>query len=191
MLAARYRCLILGRCNGAEVMENTILIAQACACSRETGMSIFKLSLSSMQRIATVPLVATLAMISGCYVVPIDIRPGQAPAMQAPTTLPPAPGPITFAARLYPANDLASRYGVIYASVTNELNGKGIFTTNVNGEVFVGEATRKASSRGGIASGSGNRGSYLSCEYAMNSPSQGTGQCRLSDGAQFTMHMGS
>lgn len=101
------------------------------------------------------------------------------------------PGPINFPVRLYPSNELAARYGVIQASVTNDLQGKGSFSAAINGELFSGEATRRAgSARDGLASGAGNRGSYLSCTYTMNNANQGTGQCRLSDGATFTMHMG-
>ena len=36
----------------------------------------------------------------------------------------------------------------------------------------------------------GSRGGYLSCQYTMNSTTLGTGTCRLSDGALFTMHVG-
>jgi hypothetical protein len=132
------------------------------------------------------------AALTGCYVVPI--QPGQ---MQAPSTaiyVPPAPPvSMTFAARLYPANDAASSYGMVGAVVTNDMNGRGTFTTNINGESFVGEATRLAgsSSREGVANGSGNRGGYISCRYQMNSATLGTGTCRLANGAQFTMHVGS
>ena len=56
----------------------------------------------------------------------------------------------------------------------------------------VGEATRLAnSSRDGVANGAGHRGGYISCRYTMNSPSLGTGTCKLSNGAEFTMHIGS
>ena len=41
-----------------------------------------------------------------------------------------------------------------------------------------------------VANGAGNRGSYLACTYAMNSATVGTGTCRHSNGAQFTMHVG-
>lgn len=99
--------------------------------------------------------------------------------------------PVTFPSRLYPANDLAGRYGMINATVTNDLHGRGTFNAVINGEAFAGEATRKAgSSREGIANGAGNRGSYLSCVYTLNSATQGVGQCKLSDGAVFTMHLG-
>lgn len=77
------------------------------------------------------------------------------------------------------------------ATVTNDLHGKGVFNAAINGEAFVGEATRApGNGRTGIASGAGNRGSYLSCQYVLNTSTQGTGRCKLSDGAEFTMHLG-
>jgi hypothetical protein len=85
----------------------------------------------------------------------------------------------------------ASRYGVVNATVTNDLRGKGTFSASINAEAFTGEATHMSGGgRSGIASGAGNRGSYLSCQYTMNSATQGTGRCKLSDGAEFTMHLG-
>ena len=81
---------------------------------------------------------------------------------------------------------------MVGAVVTNDMNGRGTFTTNINGESFTGEATRIAgsSTREGVANGSGSRGSYISCRYQMNSSTLGTGQCKLSNGAEFTMHVG-
>lgn len=129
------------------------------------------------------------AVLSGCYVVPV--QQGNFPAPVAGVYLPPAP--LTFAARLYPANEQASSYGMVGAVVTNDLNGRGTFSTTINGESFNGEATRVAgaAARDGVANGAGNRGNYISCRYQMNSATLGTGQCRLSNGAQFTMHVGS
>ena len=132
---------------------------------------------------------AAVAALSGCYVAPIQPAPV---VVHAPAAVPPAaPAPVTLSVRLYPANDQASALGVVYAVVTNDLHGRGTFQANIQGENFVGEATRKAgSSREGLANGAGTRGGYLSCQYAMNSPSLGTGSCRLSSGALFTMHVG-
>ena len=133
-------------------------------------------------------LAASVAMLAGCYVVPL-----QQPAPAGVTaTLPAAPvAPVSFTARLYPANEQASAYGVVPALVTNDLQGRGQFSTAIHGETFTGEATRLAgSSREGVANGAGSRGSYLSCRYTMNSPVLGTGSCRLSNGALFTMHIG-
>lgn len=130
---------------------------------------------------------AAAAALSGCYVAPIQPAPVvvQAPAAATP------PSPVTLSVRLYPANDQASALGVVHAVVTNDLYGRGTFQANIQGENFAGEATRKAgSSREGIASGAGTRGGYLTCQYSMNSPTMGTGSCRLSTGALFTMHVG-
>jgi len=143
--------------------------------------------------IAALGVSAVVAGLAGCYVVPIDPRTGQ--PVSTPSGAPavaPAPAlPISFPARLYPANELASGYGVINATVTNDLHGRGSFNAQINGESFVGEATRKAgSSREGVANGAGNRGGYLSCQYSMNSTTLGTGTCRLNNGAVFTMHVG-
>jgi hypothetical protein len=129
--------------------------------------------------------------LAGCYVVPIDHA-------RYPTSMPtvvqtPAPAPTSanFAARLYPANDLATTYGMVIAHVTSDLNGKGTFATAINGETFSGEATRITNSnRSGIANGAGNRGSYISCQYQMNTATLGTGNCKLSNGAEFSMHVG-
>lgn len=130
-------------------------------------------------------VIASAAALAGCYVVPVH-----QPAPVIPAAAP-APVPVTFSARLYPANDLAAGYGVVPAVVTNDLNGRGTFTTNIRGESFSGEATRTAgSSREGVANGAGNRGSYINCRYTMNSATLGTGTCRLSNGAVFTMHVG-
>lgn len=153
------------------------------------------LSVSSAARrgFLALGLATTVATLAGCYVLPIDPRTGQ-PVSPAgtPVVVAPAPAlPLTIPARLYPANPLASGYGVINATVTNDLQGRGSFNASVNGESFVGEATRKAgSSREGLASGAGNRGGYLSCQYTMNSATLGTGTCRLNNGAVFTMHVG-
>ena len=153
--------------------------------------SLSRISSSRLGRLLAVTVtVASSAVLTGCYVVPIQ------PPHSQPATVyvtPPPPASVTFAARLYPANDAASSYGMVGAVVTNDLNGRGTFTTNINGESFTGEATRVAgsSSREGVANGAGNRGNYISCRYQMNSSTLGTGQCKLSNGAVFTMHVGS
>ena len=131
---------------------------------------------------------ASAAALTGCYVVPLQ-NPQPATVVHVPA---PAPAPVTFSARLYPANDVAAVYGTVMAVVTNDLNGRGRFTTNIGGESFAGEATRMAgSSRDGLANGAGNHGSYINCRYTMNSSTMGTGTCRQSNGAMFTMHVGS
>ena len=144
------------------------------------------------RRVVLALVVATgVATLSGCYVVPVGQYPSNYPHATQVVVPPPATQPVTFAARLYPSNDLATSYGMVNAVVTNDLNGRGNFQTTINGESFAGEATRQAgSSRDGIANGAGNRGSYINCRYTMNSATLGTGSCTLSNGARFTMHVG-
>jgi hypothetical protein len=138
-----------------------------------------------------------LVGLVGCYVVPIEHsrypagnptnqpQQPQQPQQSAP------PSFVGFPARLYPANDLAIPYGMVLAQVTSDLSGRGTFSTVISGESFSGEATRTSSgTRSGIANGAGNRGSYIACRYQMNSATLGTGQCKLSNGAEFNMHVG-
>lgn len=148
------------------------------------------LSLVSTRRLALTGALLGASVLGGCYVVPI--QPHAQQQQPANIYIAPPPAPVTFAARLYPANDLASRYGMVGAVVTNDLNGRGTFSTTINGESFSGEATRlvKSSAREGVANGAGNRGSFINCSYQMNSATLGTGSCRLSNGALFTMHVG-
>ena len=155
-------------------------------------MSTLSVSPAARRGVFVLGMAATVATLAGCYVLPIDPRTGQPVQPAAAPVVAPAPAlPLAFPARLYPANEQASGYGVINATVTNDLQGRGSFNASINGESFVGEATRKAgSSREGLASGAGNRGSYLSCQYTMNSATLGTGTCRLNNGAVFTMHIG-
>ena len=145
---------------------------------------------SRLVRITTLAGMAVAASaLTGCYVVPLEQHTSPSTVIYAPA--PQVQTPVTFAARLYPANDAATGYGMVMAVVTNDLNGRGHFSTNINGESFVGEATRTASSpRDGVANGAGNRGNFINCRFSMNSTTQGTGSCRLSDGAVFTMHLG-
>lgn len=147
-----------------------------------------KLSSRLTRSVSLAALVAGVATLGGCYVVPLQPAPSNSAVVQVPM---PAPAPLTFSARLYPANDFAAPYGTVMAVVTNDLNGRGHFSTNINGENFSGEATRVAgSARDGLANGAGNRGRYINCRYSMNSPTLGTGTCRMSDGAIFSMHVG-
>ncbi|MFV0679515.1 hypothetical protein [Ottowia sp.] len=131
------------------------------------------------------------AALTGCYVVPMDARTGQ-PMTTA--TMPAAgvAAPVAFTARLYPANEQASAYGMVLASVTSDLQGRGNFSAVIAGESFSGEATRKTGSGrcSGMANGTGSRGGYISCTYTMNSTTLGSGTCRLNNGAQFNMHVG-
>ena len=154
-------------------------------------MGMNRCSVYAPRRVAlAVGLAAGVATLSACYVVPINQHPTYYPPATQ-TVVVPAPAPVTFAARLYPANELAATYGMVNAVVTNDLHGRGNFNTTISGESFIGEATRKAgSSRDGIANGAGNRGNYINCQYTMNSATLGTGSCTLSNGARFTMHVG-
>ena len=130
---------------------------------------------------------AALAL-TACYVVPLQQQ--QPAAVMLTPAAPPAP--LTFAARLYPANEAAAEYGMQQAIVTNDLNGRGYFSVNIRGEQFSGEATRVAgSSRDGFANAAGNRGGMLNCRYTMNNAALGTGSCVLNNGPRFTMHFGS
>ena len=147
--------------------------------------------LSTARRLGLATALSAATLLGGCYVAPLQPAGSYpAPAVVAPIVVAP-PAPLTFAARLYPATEIASSYGMVSAVVTNDLNGRGTFSTAINGESFTGEATRVAGSgHEGLANGAGNRGSYINCRYQMNSVTLGTGTCRLSNGAVFTMHVG-
>ncbi|MFP8778355.1 hypothetical protein [Hydrogenophaga sp. RWCD_12] len=154
-------------------------------------MDVLNVVRSARRPLAVASMAAVVAALAACYVVPIDPRTGQAVPAQTPVAMPAPAAPLVFTARLYPANDLASGFGVVHASVTNDLQGRGTFNTVIGGESFSGEATRKAgSSREGLANGAGNRGGYITCAYTMNSATMGSGTCRLSSGALFSMHVG-
>ena len=146
------------------------------------------------RRVAQIALLAASSvLLTACYVVPVQPVPGgpvQSPAA-AVASVAPINNAVTFNARMYPSNDLAARYGMVQGTVTNDMHGRGIFTANIRGEIYSGEATRSASNaRTGIANGSGSRGGWIRCSYQMNSPALGTGECALDNGARFTMHLG-
>ena len=135
--------------------------------------------------------------LSGCYVLPVApdgsvyVYPA-APAV-APAYPPPAQGvvPTQLSARLYPANDLATQTGVVTGTVTNMMTGKGRFQLNYKGELLSGEATRvDGDVRRGVASAYGPSGTFMSCEYQMNTPTQGAGTCAFSSGARYQVHIG-
>lgn len=158
----------------------------------------------------TVPAFA----LSGCYVIPVGADgypawpPGAVwgPGTSTSPTLPsqppnaPAPRPVasaapaapaTLQARLYPANDLATQTGMVSGTVTNMMSGKGRFLLDYKGELLTGEATRvSGDERKGVASAYSPAGSYMSCEYQMNSPYQGAGTCTFSNGARYRVHIG-
>lgn len=148
------------------------------------------------------------AALSACYVVPVRAPDGTVyydpyplPPVGTPIAAPaqaPAPGtgsgsqlPAVLNARLYPSNEAAAPGGVISGTVTNMMTGKGRFQVNLLGEVLTGEATRVSNEdRRGIASAYGSKGTIMSCDYQMTTPYQGTGDCRLSTGATYTLHLG-
>ena len=158
----------------------------------------------------TLITLASGALLTGCYVVPIQPQPSiYAPPQGGPVVTVPA----TYTARLYPANDEAARAGMLQATVTDGLNGHGNFTLTYAGEPMQGEATRVPDNhpgygriyqqvyggtprptsggyRKGIASAVGARGSYVNCEYALNSAALGTGACLFSNGAKYQLHFG-
>jgi len=99
--------------------------------------------------------------------------------------------PATLQARLYPSNEAATETGLLSGTVTNMMTGKGVFQLNYRGEILTGEATRvPGDDRRGVANAYGQRGTYMSCDYRMTTPYQGTGTCSLSTGAQYQVHIG-
>ncbi|HEX5091527.1 MAG TPA: hypothetical protein VFV84_02435, partial [Burkholderiales bacterium] len=140
----------------------------------------------------------------GCYVVTTPdgrvyhVIPGDAGVPPRglgglPAAAPSGPAlPATLPVRLYPANEAATRTGVLTGSVMNMMNGKGRFNLTYEGETMTGEATRvDGDSRRGVASAYGPSGMFMSCEYQMNSPRQGAGTCTVSNGARYQVHIGS
>lgn len=158
------------------------------------------MSIRNSRHFVSLVAVTTVALsaLSGCYVVPErgpdgSVQYGYHPLPPAGTPIPAPQGttPSTLPTRLYPANDLATHTGIIHGSVTNLMTGKGRFVVNYQGTVLSGEATRVSNSdRRGVASAYGNDGTYMSCEYQMNTPYQGTGACSFSTGATYKMHIG-
>jgi len=138
-------------------------------------------------------------LLSACYVVPVRGPDGTTIYEHYP--LPPAgaPAPAPLAgqmpamlnARLYPSNDIASQTGIVVGTVTNMMTGKGRFQVNYQGDVLIGEATRVSNEeRRGVASAYGGKGTFMSCEYQMTTPYQGTGDCTFSNGAVYKLHLG-
>jgi hypothetical protein len=71
------------------------------------------------------------------------------------------------------------------------MTGKGVFNVSYLGEVLSGEATRVSNeTRRGVASAFSPKGMYMSCEYQLTTPYQGTGSCTFSNGAAYQMHIG-
>jgi hypothetical protein len=157
------------------------------------------------KRLAAAAVAAPALALAGCYIVPIN--PDGTPAYPypyphaygaPPYTVVPAPAavagppmPAQLPARLYPTNELATQTGIITGTVTNMMTGKGRFQMDYRGELLTGEATRvSGDERRGVANAYGPRGTYMSCEYRMNTPYQGAGTCTLSNGAKYEVHLG-
>ena len=159
---------------------------------------------STQKRVVAIGSLAALAL-SGCYVVPVApdgtpvaaayAVPYAAPAAPARTAAPIVAGtpyPSILQARLYPANEAATKTGMLSGTVTNYMTGTGRFQLDLAGETLVGEATRiSGNDRKGVANAYGRNGTYMSCEYLMNTPYQGTGTCTMSNGARYSVHVGS
>jgi hypothetical protein len=146
-------------------------------------------------------LMLPAAVLSACYVVPERAPDGSViyqhyplPPLgsPAPAVTPRTAAPVNLPVRLYPSNEEAAKIGVVSGSVTNLMTGKGVFNVSFMGEVLTGEATRVSNEeRRGVASAYSPRGMYMSCEYQMNTPYQGAGNCTFSNGASYRMHIGS
>jgi hypothetical protein len=170
-----------------------------CSAVKEWVMSMLRNNLA---------LLALAAMLSGCYIVPVrgpdgtvTYDPYPLPPLGVPIPMPapahaPAPAaagqmPAVLTARLYPSNEQAAQTGVVAGTVTNMMTGKGRFQVSYLGEVLTGEATRVSNEeRRGVASAYSPKGTYMSCDYQMTTPYQGTGDCRFSNGATYTLHLG-
>jgi hypothetical protein len=94
-----------------------------------------------------------------------------------------------YTARLYPANDAASRMGGASGVISNPEQGRGQFTFSLGGESYAGEATRSPNSSKGVADASGNRGGFVRCDYVMSNSALGSGTCVFSNGARYDMHI--
>jgi hypothetical protein len=101
------------------------------------------------------------AVLSGCYVIPIDSRNPPAPGQQfvvlpsstqsgAVPIAPPQPVPSTLQARLYPLNETAGKMGPLSATVVDTLNGHATFSLTQGGDLLQGEASRVASDNPGF-----------------------------------------
>ena len=162
-----------------------------------------KLSLRNTLRTAIILGIAATTL-AGCYVVPVVDAEGKptyytyplppGPATPGATPAPAvsgAPMPTALQARLYPDNDIASQTGMVTGTVTNMMTGKGRFQLQYGNDVLVGEATRVSGDGSrGVASAYGAGGTYMSCEYQMRTPRQGTGTCLFSNGAKYKVHLG-
>jgi hypothetical protein len=110
--------------------------------------------------------VATSAVLSACYVIPMNpdgspawqylppaaAAPGLAatPVVAVPATPPGPPMPATYQARLYPMNEQAAQAGQLLATITDLHTGRGMLTMNLGSEYLSGEATRVSDAHPGF-----------------------------------------
>jgi hypothetical protein len=110
--------------------------------------------------------VGTSAVLSACYVIPMNpdgspawqylppavVAPALAPApvVAMPATPPGPPIPATYQARLYPMNERAARTGQLVAMITDLHTGRGMLTMTLEGEYLSGEATRVSDAHPGF-----------------------------------------
>lgn len=148
-----------------------------------------------MNLVRTVVTAALLATsLSACYVMPVNSNGsvpygGYSASGSGVAVVPVAAIRPVYTARLYPANDAASRMGQVSGIISNPERGHGEFSFATGGESFRGEATRAPGSNKGVANASGSRGGYVRCEYTMSSAELGSGTCQFSSGARYDIHI--
>ncbi len=178
-----------------------------------------KFACSSTRRFAWIPVLGAAAMLSACYVVPINPGTGQPYPVPGQTPLPQSGvyAPVTtntiLQAKLYPLNPQAAKAGTLAATAVDGNNGRGVFNLNFMGEPLQGDASRVDANypafgriyrevlgvgadtgkggRRGIANAFGPNGTSVQCEYQMTGNDIGTGVCLFSNGAKYQMHFGS
>ena len=85
--------------------------------------------------------------------------------------------------------------GIELADLARELTAEPTGVTHLSveqeQEIYRGETFSSTWRRtAGIANAYRQRGTYMSCDYRMTTPYQGTGTCNLSTGAQYQVHIG-
>jgi len=148
------------------------------------------------KKLSSVVAVTVAALLSGCYVMPLNQYPGGAPHGSYSHSnsgglalVPVAAYRPVFTARLYPGNPAAARVGGVSGVISNPEQGHGEFSFTLGDEQFVGEATRSPNSAKGVANASGNRGGFARCDYVMSSAALGYGSCTFASGARYDMHI--
>lgn len=170
----------------------------------------------SLRCLKWIPVLGAAAMLSACYVVPVNPSTGQPYPVQPPVNAAVVPAPVNtsviLTAKLYPLNPQAVKAGALVATASDFQNGRGVFSVNYIGETLQGDASRVDANypfgrlyrevlgtaadigkggRRGIANAVGPNGTSMQCEYQMTSNDVGTGVCLLSNGAKYQMHFGS